>query len=127
MGELFNQKIHNDIRRKLRNETPRAERLLWQKLKGGQLMGYKFRRQYGVGPFVVDFYCPAIKLAIEVDGDSHFLPGVTEQDKAREAYLKSKGISILRFLNTDVYRNLSGVLETIRLTLVKDHPLTPPC
>jgi len=123
MGKLFNQKIQNDIRKKLRNDMPLAERLLWSKLRNGQMAGFKFRRQYGVGPFIVDFFCPAIRLAIEIDGDTHFLPGVPEQDKERERYLILKGVFVLRFFNTDIYRNLSGVMEIILKTLTNlDHP-----
>ena len=84
MGKLFNQKIQNDIRKKLRNDMPLAERLLWSRLRNSQMSGNKFRRQYGIGPFIIDFFCPALKLAIEIDGDTHFLPGVPEQDKARD-------------------------------------------
>ncbi len=89
---------------------PSAEVLLWSKLKGKQLLGYKFRRQYSIDRFIVDFYCPALKLAIEIDGDTH-----TREvyDRKRQEFIESFGIQFLRFTNTQVYENLEGVVELI--------------
>jgi very-short-patch-repair endonuclease len=97
---------------------PQAEVLLWARLKGRQLLGCKFRRQYSVGAFVLDFYSPEIKLGIELDGDSHFREGKREYDTERDAFIGSFGIKIVRFLNADVYENLDGVLEAIERTIV---------
>jgi very-short-patch-repair endonuclease len=68
---LFNDPDQKSFRKELRNEPTRAEYLLWQALKGSAL-GYKFRRQHGIGKYVVDFYCPSKRLVVEVDGDTHF-------------------------------------------------------
>ena len=87
--------------------------LLWCQLKHRQLLGEKFRRQFSIGPYVVDFFCPALHLAIELDGDSHFVDGAARSDERRRRYIESYGIRIVRFLNTDVYDNLDGVLETL--------------
>ena len=92
---------------------PKAEVILWSRLKGKKMNGFKFRRQYGAGPFVVDFYCPRLKLAIEVDGDSHFEEGAEEYDKRRQKYIEKIGIKFLRITNTDVYENLNGVMQII--------------
>ncbi len=73
----------------------------------------KFRRQFSVSPYVVDFYCPALKLAIEIDGDSHFQTGAQEKDKARQDFIESFGVHFLRFRNVEIRENLRGVLETI--------------
>ena len=93
---------------------PPAELELWQRLKLKSLDGLKFRRQYGVGPFVVDFFCPKLNLAIELDGDSHFGRDAVDYDQRRQKYIERNGIHFLRFLNPEVYENIEGVLETIR-------------
>ena len=109
----YNNRGKKDLRKKLRNEAPQAERILWRKIRGSQLLNLKFRRQYGVGPFVVDFYCPKLRLVIEVDGDSHYKDGAAEYDGRRQKYIKRHNIHFLRFTNNDIYNNLDGVLETI--------------
>jgi very-short-patch-repair endonuclease len=92
---------------------PKAEILLWANLSRKQLLGYKFRRQYSVEQYVIDFYCPALKLAIEIDGDSHFQPGAKERDAERQGFIETFGIEFLRFTNADIYENLDGVIDTI--------------
>ncbi len=98
-------------RKKLRKESPQAEALLWAQLRNKRLYGYKFRRQYSVGNYIVDFYCPKLKLAIEVDGPSHI--GREEYDYQRQKYIEQFGIRFLRFRNEDVYENMRGVIERI--------------
>ena len=110
---LFNNSKFKQLRQKLRNESPKAEIILWSQLKGGQLEGLKFIRQYGVGSYVIDFYCPKLKLAIEIDGDSHFQEGAEEYDKKRQKFIEQFGIKFLRVTNTDIYENLDGVIEEI--------------
>ena len=97
----------------LRSNMPKAEIVLWSKLKSKGLDGYKFRRQYSVGKFVIDFYCPSLKLAIEVDGDSHFSEVSEVSDKERQDFIESFGISFLRFTNKEIYENLDQVLAKI--------------
>jgi very-short-patch-repair endonuclease len=97
----------------LRSSMPKAEVVLWSKLKGKALDGHKFRRQHSVGRFVIDFYCPRLKLAIEVDGDSHYSDGSEPYDKARQDFIESFGISFLRFTNKEIYENLGEVLAKI--------------
>ena len=98
---------------------------MWPKLRGKRLLGYKFRRQYSVGPYVVDFYCPALKLAVEIDGDSHYEERWVGYEKERERYLQSFGINFLRYTNLDVYKNIEGVLENIAQA-VREHQVSPP-
>lgn len=112
MPQHFNRQQQRRQRQTLRGSAPKAERKLWQHLRASQL-GVKFRRQYGVDRFVVDFYAPRLKLAIEVDGDSHFLPGAAETDVERTKHLARLGIEVVRFTNTDVFENLEGVLDCI--------------
>ena len=92
---------------------PKPEIILWARLRDRALEGQKFRRQYSVGKFVIDFYCPALKLGIEIDGDSHFVENAQERDRERQAFIESHGIVFLRFTNRDVCENIDGVLTTI--------------
>ena len=112
------EKIHNEkrlkvVRRALRNNATSAEGTLWRYLKRSQLQGRKFRRQHSIGPYVVDFYCSAEKLAVELDGETHNDPGRREYDDEREAYLRDQDIRIVRFENKEVFENLEIVLEAI--------------
>ena len=133
MTEFFNRPTEKAMRRQLRKAMPKAEVLVWSRLRGKQLCGYKFRRQYSVGPYSIDFYCPAAKLAIELDGDSHFHPVEQRYDSQRQRYIESFGIRCLRFTNSEIYENLEGVLETVARVLRdiaagagEDTPLNPP-
>ena len=100
-------------RRYLRKNMTKSEILLWTKLKNRKMHGERFLRQYGVDQYVLDFYCPHLKLAIEVDGDSHFMPGAEGHDKVRQEYIETFGIRFLRFTNADVCENLDGVCKII--------------
>ena len=113
MTDFFNRSPGKDKRRELRSNMPRSEVILWSKLRGKQVLDTKFRRQHGIGPYIVDFYCQEKKLVIEVDGDSHFTPEAKEYDRLRQIYIESLGIRIVRFTNDDVDQNLEGVLEVI--------------
>jgi very-short-patch-repair endonuclease len=113
MTQLFNQTSEKLKRRELRSKMTKAEAIVWQKLRCKQLENCKFRNQYSVDRFVLDFYSPEIKLAIEIDGESHFQEGVAQYDQERQIFIESAGIKFLRFTNKDVYENLNGVLETI--------------
>ncbi|MCL5062816.1 MAG: endonuclease domain-containing protein [Nitrospiraceae bacterium] len=113
MTKVFNTTDEKIKRRMLRSNMPQVEVILWSKLKNNGLKGYKFRRQYSVEKFVIDFYCPKLKLAIEVDGDSHFVEGSKIRDKERQAIVESFGITFLRFTNREIYENINGVLNKI--------------
>lgn len=96
---------------------PDSEIILWSYLKRKQLNGYKFRRQYSIGNYVVDFYCPKLKLVIEIDGDSHFTLDAIKYDNTRTNFIKSVGIRIIRFTNLDIKYNIEQVLLEIIKTL----------
>ena len=113
MTEFFNQSSEKEKRRRLRNNMPPAELLLWSRLRRRQIHGCRFRRQYSVGPYVLDFYCPALKLAIELDGESHFLEGAQGHDRDRQGYIEAFGIAFRRFTNTEVFEDLDAVLAAI--------------
>ncbi|MBS0208133.1 MAG: endonuclease domain-containing protein [Planctomycetes bacterium] len=99
--------------RRLRREATIPERLLWSHLRRGQLGGLKFRRQFAIGPYFIDFYCHESRLAIELDGDSHV--GRAEYDQQRTVAVEAKGIRELRIANDDVLQELDSVLEGILL------------
>lgn len=105
---------------------PLPEIILWTRLKGRQLGGYKFRRQHGVKNFIMDFYFPELKLAIEIDGDSHCTDDAMFYDQERQEIIQSYGIQFLRFTNKEICNNLEGVIETIGDRIKKITTPTPP-
>ena len=113
MTKLYNKSSEKFKRQQLRTEMTEAEKRLWKQIRNRQLENCKFRRQYSVAAFVLDFYSPEIKLALEVDGDSHFVDGAVEYDAERQEFIEAARINFLRFTNEDVYHNLEGVLEVI--------------
>jgi very-short-patch-repair endonuclease len=123
----YNRASQREKRRALRNNATEAERRLWWRLQGKQL-GVKFRRQYSVDAFVVDFYSPSCTLAIEVDGDSHFTDHGIAYDTERTSYLAQFGIALIRFTNAEVLENLDAVVERIEAVVQQRNqpPLTPP-
>ena len=94
MPQIFNRQCDKQKRRLLRNNMPKAEVQLWFHLKNKRLCGERFLRQYGVDRYVLDFYCPRLKLAIEVDGDSHFTEGAEEYDAERQRVIESVGFCV---------------------------------
>ena len=113
MTRLFNRTKEKTTRKMLRNNMPEPEVILWSKLKGKNLNGFKFRRQYSVDKFVIDFYCPKLKLAIEVDGESHYSENAEVRDRERQYIIESFGISFLRFTNKEIHENIDGVMVKI--------------
>ena len=97
--------------KELRKHASFPEKRLWGILQSRKLGGLKFRRQHPVEPYIVDFYCPEAALVIEVDGKSH--AGRKEYDDQRTAFLKSRGLTVLRVHNDDVLENLDGVAHAI--------------
>ena len=113
----INNPVLKDRRRELRkNQTP-AEYVIWEKVRGRRLGGYRFTRQYSVGPYILDLYCPAKKLGVELDGGQHRARDGSLYDQERDAYLEGFGIKTVRFRNEEVMNNTPGVLETIMHTL----------
>lgn len=90
-----------------------AEIVLWKYLKGSQLDGKKFRRQHSFGNYILDFYCAPLKLAIELDGASHFTEEGIAYDETRTKFLKEHGIVVIRFENEAVLKNVQSVLDEI--------------
>jgi very-short-patch-repair endonuclease len=111
---LYNDPERRPDRRRLRKDETDAERKLWSMLRNRQLGGLKFFRQYGIGPYILDFYCPQQKLAIEVDGGQHADERGQEHDAKRDRYLREMHIRMIRFWNNDVLQNIEGVGQKIR-------------
>jgi very-short-patch-repair endonuclease len=104
-----------DRRRELRAHQTDAERVLWQLLRSRQLGGFKFRRQHSIGPYILDFYCPSARVAVELDGSQHLERQA--YDGRRTEYLASEGIAVVRFANGDVLSNAEAVVERLRRAL----------
>lgn len=107
------QASYLDLKRRLRSNMPGPETRLWSRLRARQLQGFKFRRQHGIGPYIVDFYCPEQSLIIEVDGDSHADADQIVKDQRRDTYFQSLGLRVIRYFNDDIVMNLAGVLEDL--------------
>ena len=110
---IHNLTTQKAIRRELRANLTTAEAMLWRVLQGSKLAGRKFRRQHGIGAYIVDFYCPGEKLVVELDGAGHFTASGEAKDVERTAYLTRLGLQVLRFENKAVLEQLDGVLAGI--------------
>lgn len=115
--KVYNSKDLKERRRNLRKTQTDAEKLLWRHLRNKQFLGLKFFRQYSVGIYILDFYCPAKKLGIELDGSQHMDASHTTYDENRSSILKGHTIHVIRFWNNEVIQNVEGVLEKIKAEL----------
>ncbi|ARS38763.1 cytosine methyltransferase [Sphingobacteriaceae bacterium GW460-11-11-14-LB5] len=111
---IHNVKYLKNYRKELRNNLTPAEATMWKYLQNSKLDGKKFRRQHSVGNYILDFYCPSEKLAIEVDGDSHNDYSSEIYYKERTDFLNSKGIKVIRFDNVEVFESEELIYEGIR-------------
>jgi len=101
------------LARNLRKNQTDTEQILWLQLKAKRFLGYKFRRQFPIEPYIVDFICLDLKLIIELDGSQH--SEKIDQDVERTLILKQRGFKVVRFWNNEVFENLEGVMENLRL------------
>ncbi|MBR1484959.1 MAG: DUF559 domain-containing protein [Prevotella sp.] len=122
--EEANRKEQKEQRQSLRNHSTPAEAALWRLLKGSQVGGFKFRRQHGIGPYIMDFYCPTLRLCIELDGSVHHYYGAYEHDEERTRFLNRNGITVMRFENKVVWQNMNGIAEEI-LRFARERLATP--
>lgn len=102
-----------DFARQLRRESTKAERLLWFHLRDRKCLGFKFRRQQPIGPYIADFVCFNLRLVVELDGYQHDLPKNIEYDKRRTRWLEVNGYTVVRFWNTQLYVDLPKVVAQI--------------
>ena len=115
IDKIHNKKILKPIRKMLRHNLTDEEAVLWYYIKKNKLENRKFRRQHSVGNYILDFYCPSERIAIELDGSGHYTDFGIEKDIIRDNYLKSLNIKVIRISNVEVNNNIQGVLEYIKV------------
>jgi very-short-patch-repair endonuclease len=111
--------------RRFRRALTPPEIALWQYLRA-RPAGLRFRRQHPVGPYILDFYCPSARLAIEIDGTAHDFGDRPQRDDARDTWLVAKGISTLRIPAADVMSNFEGTTQLILARCALSPPPAPP-
>ena len=118
-GKLIQESAMNltNKARSLRKNKTDVEQLVWKYLRNRQLYNYKFRRQFPIEPYIVDFACLELKLIIELDGGQH--ANRNNYDDQRSSFLEQRGFKVIRFWNNDVTENTEGFLEAIRLVLLE--------
>ena len=114
---IYNNASTRDKRKNLRRNQTEAEKVLWRKIRSKTFFESKFFRQYGIGEYIADFYCPEHRLVIELDGGQHYSDAGSEYDKSRENYMNSMGIKTIRFSNLDILQNIDGVLAQVEESL----------
>jgi|AntRauTorckE6833_2_1112554.scaffolds.fasta_scaffold02465_8 very-short-patch-repair endonuclease len=110
MIRKFNNIQDKKLRQKLRSDATPQEAHIWNYLKNSNLE-YKFRRQHGIGPYVVDFVCPKRKIIVEIDGSQHM--DAEQYDRKRDEYLRAKGYMVLRFWNSEINTAIKAVVQRI--------------
>ena len=118
MVKIFNKTSQKDLRHDLRENCTKSEAVLWKYLKGKKI-GFRFRRQHGIGRYIVDFYCPELKLVIEVDGYTHIDYDQYRYDMDREDYLRGLGLTVKRYTSTQVFKQIREVYCDLQNTCEK--------
>jgi very-short-patch-repair endonuclease len=114
---MVSTSIRRAAAKRLRSNTTPHERTLWRALKELPVDGTHFRRQAPIGPFIVDFLCPAAHLVIELDGGHHNEDGTAKRDRERQLWLEQQGYRVVRFWNSEIAGDLTAVLERIYVEL----------
>ena len=112
-----NKKELKIFRKTLRNNLTPAEATLWKHIKNKQIYNVQWRRQFSIGTYILDFYCPKAKLAIELDGKEHYTIEGDKYDCERDIFISSKGIKILRYENKEIWESIEQVIEEINKEL----------
>lgn len=116
---LKNPRKTKQLRRELRQNMTKAEEMLWQRIRNKQLCGVKARRQYGFGPYVIDFYIPKVYLAIEVDGKIHLSKEQRQRDLNKDTFLRKNRVEVIRIKNEEIFSDLDAVVTKLE-TIVKE-------
>ncbi|MCX6150107.1 MAG: endonuclease domain-containing protein [Ignavibacteriales bacterium] len=120
MTRHYNKSTEKEKRRSLRNNSTYGEKLLWVYIRKRQVCDERFLREYSVDKYVIDFYCPDLHLAIEIDGPTHFENNeAIEYDRRRQSYLENYNIKFLRYTDDEVKGNLDKVLKKIEEEVIK--------
>tara|TARA_R110002049_G_scaffold2380_3_gene17541 strand:- start:91 stop:498 length:408 start_codon:yes stop_codon:yes gene_type:complete len=114
-----------ELARQLRNNSTKAEIILWQKLKGKQMYGYDFHRQKPIDNYIIDFFCHELMLGIEVDGYSHQIIEVFNKDVKKEGVMNMLGLHIFRFSDGQVLKDTDNVIRTIEWYIANFEEHTP--
>ena len=114
---MVSASIRRAVAKKLRANTTPHERILWRALKELPVDGTHFRRQAPIGPYVVDFFCPAKRLILELDGGHHNEDETAKRDSERQLWLEREGYHVIRFWNSEITGDLTAVLERIYVEL----------
>ena len=114
---MISRAIRRATAKRLRTTATPHERALWRALKDLPVEGTHFRRQAPIGPYVVDFFCPAARLIIELDGGHHNDDETAARDRERQLWLEHEGFRVVRFWNSEINRDLTAVLERIYVEL----------
>jgi very-short-patch-repair endonuclease len=105
--------VLTSLSRKLRREATDSENKLWHHLRGGRMLGAKFRRQHEFGRYILDFFCAEAEFAIEIDGSQHLTANAAKRDSARDAFLHAREVDVLRYTDREVLLETNVVLEAI--------------
>lgn len=116
---LYNDEALKERRQWLRRKATYSEKVLWQDLRNRKLCGAKFYRQFSIGSFIFDFYCPELSLAIELDGISHASKFVKEKDQKKTSFLEQNNITLLRFSDEELLKNYGNSLKQIESTITQ--------
>ena len=104
------------LAKELRKNETVAEKILWSKLNNNQVLGLQFRRQHPINMFIADFFCPKLKLVIEVDGNIHDIPEIKEHDNGRSDFFNDHGIKVIRFTNEQILHEIDSTMKEIEKT-----------
>jgi len=127
MTQLFNKLTEKEKRRIVRKNTTASEKIIWTYLRRKQILNERFLRQFSIEYYVLDFYCPRLRLAIEIDGDSHFInQDAIDYDKERQTYIENLGIEFLRFRNEEVFADNDAVINSISQKVKELQKRNPP-
>jgi len=110
------------IRRRLRRASTEVEALFWESVRGKKVLGLKFRRQYGIENYILDFYIPSLRIAIEIDGGVHQIESVREKDLNKDTFLKENGIEVIRFTNDELLNDLNTSMQKLENVLFEIRP-----
>lgn len=113
MTKHYNKQSEKEKRRALRKDQTYCEKIVWVFLRDRRTLGYKFRRQYSVDQFVIDFYSPELKLAVEIDGEVHNIPKQKDHDEKRQEKLEQYGITFIRITNEELLGNPNKAFDKI--------------
>lgn len=119
MTQHFNKSSEKVKRRNLRKNQTFCEKIMWTYLRDRKTLGYKFKRQYSIDHYVIDFYCPELKFAIELDGSVHDMPDQKEYDAYRQEYLEKFGITFCRITNDEFIGNANMAFKKIEEEISK--------